>query len=49
MQTTERPVIMQLMEAMERGDREAAAQLVHEDVVMEWPQSQFADQTPADA
>jgi limonene-1,2-epoxide hydrolase len=39
MQEPEESVVGRFMEAMERGDVATAATFVHEDVVMEWPQS----------
>lgn len=39
MEATEESVVGRFMEAMESGDMEAAAQFVHDDIVMDWPQS----------
>jgi len=39
MDTTSQAVFAQFFEAAERGDMEALASLVHDDVLMEWPQS----------
>lgn len=39
METTSEPIIARFMEAMEQNDLEAASRLVHDDVVVEWPQS----------
>lgn len=39
MDDSNRDNIEQFMAAMERGDSESAAAFVHDDVVMEWPQS----------